>query len=539
MYKILIVDDEAVVREGIRDNIDWNSHGYSFVGDCENGLDAMEAVDSLMPDVVLTDICMPFMDGMELAKYISEKYPRIRIVILTGFEEFEYAQQAVKLKAYDFILKPITSLELKKILAKIKGDLDAEKEEREDISRLKIQLRESLPLLRERFLNRLVSGNIGKKELSERLQYFNVKLSGEYFVSMIVDIDDYSALPELEPGIDNQLFPFAVFNISEEISANSDNSVVFQNRNDGTAIILAGGSKEDLYERAVKIAEDIKQSIERYLGFTVTIGIGSISCKLEDIAFSYEKSLSALDYRFLLGKNQVISVLDMERNAGNTVIYNRNLDKELISEIKTGSSNKIAGVIYKIIKYLEEGYVSMHKCHVYVQQLIVSLLNLLDEMDIPSAEIFKNTSTPFAEIYQLKTLEDMKAWLGSVCSGICKAVAAKRNDFCEDIVIKAKEYIFANYNDEDISLNSICKHLLISTSYFSLIFKNSTGETFIEFLSRVRIEKAMELLKSTNMKTYEIAEKIGYGDSHYFSMVFKRMAGTTPTEYRVAVKGEN
>ncbi len=539
MYKILIVDDEAVVREGIRDNIDWGGQGYSLVGDCENGLEAVEAVDRLLPDVVLTDICMPFMDGMELSRYISEKYPHMRIVILTGFEEFGYAQQAVKLKAYDFILKPITSAELKKVLSKIKSDLDAEKEEREDISRLKIQLRESLPLLKERFLNRLICGNTSKRELEEKLQYFNIRLSGEYFISMVVDIDDYSALPELEPGVDNQLFPFAVFNISEEIAAGNDDSLVFQNRNDGTVIILAGSTKEDLYERSVKIAEDIKQSIERYLGFTVTVGLGSMGCNLEDIAFSYEKSLSALDYRFLLGKNQVISVLDMERNAGNSVIYNRKLDKELISEIKTGSSVKISDIIDKIIRYLEEGYVSMHKCHVYIQQLTVSLLNLLDEMDIPSAEIFKNTSSPFEEIYLLKTPEDMKVWLNRVCREICGSVAAKRNDFCEDVVIKAKEYIYGNYNDEDISLNSICKHLLISTSYFSLIFKNSTGETFIEFLSRVRIEKAMELLKSTNMKTYEIAEKIGYGDSHYFSMVFKRMAGTTPTEYRIAVKGEN
>ncbi len=537
MYKILIVDDEAVVREGIRDNIDWDRHGYTLVGDCENGLEAMEAVDRFVPDVVLTDICMPFMDGMELSKYISEKYPHTRIVILTGFEEFEYAHQAVKLKAWDFILKPITSEELRKVLDKIKAGLDEEKAEKDDISRLKTQLRESLPLLKERFLNNFVCGNLNKSELKERFQYFNLKLSGAAFVSMIAEIDDYKALARSEADIDGQLFSFAVFNISEEIAGAEGNSIVFQNRNDRTVIILSADNMDDLSEKALKTAEDIKQAIERFMGFTVTIGIGAVVSHIEEIALSYEKSLSALDYRFLLGRNQVINVNDMERSSGN-VIYNRNLEKRLISEIKSGSGANIAEILEKIINYLEESYVSMHKCHVYMQQLVVSLLNLLDELDISDEDIFKNETSPFTEINMLKTLNDMKNWFHKICKDICAAVALKRNDFCEDIVIKAKEYIYSSYNNEDISLNSICKHLLISTSYFSLIFKNATGETFIEFLSKVRIEKAMELLKGTTLKTYEVAEKIGYSDPHYFSMVFKRLSGVTPTEYRVTVKGD-
>lgn len=537
MYKILIVDDEAVVREGIRDNIDWNSHGYTLVGDCENGLEAMEAVDRFVPDVVLTDICMPFMDGMELSKYISEKYPHTRIVILTGFEEFEYAHQAVKLKATDFILKPITSGELRKVLSKIKAGLDEEKAEKEDISRLKTQLRESLPLLKDRFLNNFVCGNLSRREVDERFQYFNLKLSGNAFVSMIVEIDDYKALAQSEADFDGQLFSFAVFNISEEIAASEENSIVFQNRNDRTVIVLSAEGREELYEKAIKTAEDIKQAIERFLGFTVTIGIGSPVSQAGDIALSYEKSLSALDYRFLLGRNQVININDMERSSGN-VIYNRNLEKRLLSEIKSGSGANIAEILGQIVNYLEESYVSMHKCHVYMQQLAVSLMNLLDELDISDKDIFKNETNPFAEINALKTLSDMKLWFHKTCRDICSAVALKRNDFCEDIVIKAKEYIYGNYNNEDISLNSICKHLLISTSYFSMIFKNATGETFVEFLSRVRIEKAMELLRNTAMKTYEVAEKIGYSDPHYFSMVFKRLSGATPTEYRGTVKGE-
>jgi two-component system, response regulator YesN len=160
-------------------------------------------------------------------------------------------------------------------------------------------------------------------------------------------------------------------------------------------------------------------------------------------------------------------------------------------------------------------------------------------MGVDEDQIFNKSFNPFIDVYSQKTLEEMAAWLNKFCKGICDAVAVKRNDFCESIVLKAKDYIYENYNDENLSLNSLCKHLLISTSYFSLIFKNHTGGTFIEYLSKIRIEKAMELLKNTSLKTYEIADRIGYNDPHYFSMAFKKVAGLTPTEYRESVKREN
>lgn len=157
MYKLLIVDDEALVREAIREQMNWHELGFECIGDCEDGLEALQFIKRRQPDVVLVDIGMPFMNGIELARELTAQYPSVKVVILTGYEDFEFAQQALKLKVEDYILKPITSEELANVLCKLKGDMDAVKKQKQDYESLKHQMRKSWPLLKERFLERLVS----------------------------------------------------------------------------------------------------------------------------------------------------------------------------------------------------------------------------------------------------------------------------------------------------------------------------------------------------------------------------------------------
>ncbi len=532
MYTILIVDDESVVREGIKRNINWNEHGFELVGDCENGLEAMEAVEKLCPDIVLTDICMPFVDGLELTKFIMERYPRTRVIILTGYDEFEYAQQAVKLKAFDYMLKPITANELRNVLDKLKNELDEETEKLEDFNRLKSQLRESLPLLKERFLNRLILGINKDDKIHDKLAQFNMKLTGEAFLALSVDIDDYGDFKLVHPETDDELMQFAVFNICEEISQTRGNCIVFQNSSDKTVIILADSGSDSAREAATSLAEEIRQSVEKYLKFTVTIGIGKVCSGIHDINLSYKYAQSALDYRFLLGKNRVISINDMEGNIIERPAYNKDWERKLVSAIKTGTITEIDEIAVALIQNLKESYVSMKKCYYQVQQLVMSVIGALNELGVAEADVFGEDGSLLAEVYKMKTLDETESWLKDLCRKASLYLTGRRNDFCEVQASKAEEYIRERYADPDISLNSICKHLLMSTSYFSSVFKSQTGHTFVEYLTKVRVEKAMEMLKATGMKTYEIAEKVGYGDPHYFSLIFKKTAGCTPSEYR-------
>ncbi|HUX22634.1 MAG TPA: response regulator, partial [Spirochaetia bacterium] len=204
MYKFLIIDDEPVVREGISENIDWASHGYTLVGACRDGREGIAAIEELCPDVVLTDICMPFADGLELAAFIADRYPETKTILLTGYDEFEYAQEAVKLKVSDFLLKPITAEELRAILDRVRLELDEERRRKEDLYTLRRQLQESLPLLRERFFNRLIRGEVLEPEVSAKLALLGIELSGPVFNVVLIDPDRVEAGDELTRlGIEN------------------------------------------------------------------------------------------------------------------------------------------------------------------------------------------------------------------------------------------------------------------------------------------------------------------------------------------------
>jgi two-component system response regulator YesN len=556
MYKIMIVEDEAIVRKGIKERIDWEEHGFICVGDFENGLEALEALETLRPDIVLSDIYMPFMDGLELAREIHGKYPFTKVIILTGYDDFEYARQALKLKVYDYILKPITANELRNLLDKVKREMDEEMRRREDISLLKSQLHESLPLLRERFLEGLVSSEVNPAEVDKRLVFFNIELPGPDYVVIVVDIDDDGVLRNArrffvndtgahdgrvnytQTDGDGELLRFAVYNIVGEIMgiSSTENNIpqgaVFRNREGVVCAILSGAGAQYLYEHSQFVSEQVRQSVEKYLKFTVSVGIGRPCCGLADIPRSYNSAISALDYRLLLGKNKVIPVTDMEGNRQEMSGDRTEWGKRLVSAIRTGTGTEVEQIIDEMIQYFRASYIPVDRCYLHIQKLIVSLMNLLAEWDGDELAISNGSGNPFTDIYHLKTLEELAAWLKNTCRKAIEYIAGKRSDLNKMQVINAEQYIMENFGNHGISLQDVCKHVVMSTSYFSSVFKSYTGETFVEYLTRVRIDKAKELLKFTDLKTYEIADKVGFADPQYFSVAFRKQSGNSPTEYR-------
>ncbi|MBW7457206.1 response regulator, partial [Paenibacillus sepulcri] len=186
MYKVILVDDEAVVRHGLKHTIDWARHGFELIGDYPNGREAWEAVEEHKPDLIISDICMPFMDGLELAGAVASTYPYIKMIILTGFDEFQYAQQAIRLKVSDFVLKPITAQEIRDLLDKARNEMDDERKRLEDLGRLQAQLTQSLPLLKERFLERLVISGLEETEIAERFAYFGLPPMPPLYLVMVV-----------------------------------------------------------------------------------------------------------------------------------------------------------------------------------------------------------------------------------------------------------------------------------------------------------------------------------------------------------------
>ncbi len=533
MYKVILVDDEDEVREGIKLKIDWRSCGFELVGDYDNGRDALEVLEPLQPDVIITDICMPFMDGLELAGKALQSLRDVKTVILTGYEDFDYAQQAIKLKVNDFLLKPINSQEFTGFLLKLKSELDRERQKREDLSQLRHQLNQSLPLLKERFLERMVVSRLKPEEIERKFLYFQLFLSGPAYLALTMDIDDHDKRSESD--YDAELLQFAAFNIVQEIFERENGGIAFRTRDTKTVVFMSGSPRETEM-LAQSLASHAKYSINKYLRLSVSIGIGR-TCRDKQLLFkSYQEALSALDYRFLLGKNRIISIDDLEY--GKTVEHFSydEWEKKLLSAMRAGNRNQVKSVLEEWMEDLRKTNPSIEKCYGSVYKLVVALMNHITESGFDEKEVLGGY--PFIQITAMKTLDDVTVWLYATCERILAFLNEKRNDVAKSQMILAEKFIQDNYNQDHLSLRHVCSHIFMSISYFSLLFKEHTGETFVEYLTRIRMEKAKELLVNTQLKTYEIASRVGFGDPQYFSVIFKRSTGMSPKEYRSAWKGK-
>ncbi|MBN2983628.1 response regulator [Cohnella algarum] len=529
MYDILIVDDEASVREMIVELVDWNGRGFNCVGHSENGMDALEAAIRLRPDVVLTDICMPFMDGLELARRLSDELPRCRVVFLTGHDDFEYARQAVRLGAEDYLMKPMTAAELCALLDRLRQQLDEERYRLEDMDRLRRQLNESFPVLRERFLERLVIAGVRKGEAEERLAYFGIDLGGPDYVVLAVDPDRFDDRLGAE---DRELLRFAVYNIVQELTGAEAAPAVFQSREERVLAVLSGDASRDLEARAQHLAEQIRDAAERYLPITVTSGIGRPACGLRDLPRSYAEAATALEYRLLLGGNRVIGISDMEGRESALYFESAQEEKKLVTAIRTGNASEAEAAISETFARLRGAFPTVERCRIQIQKWIMAIVQTVAELGGDESEAFGHQAHPFDILSSCKTLDEIERRLTEAARRAIAAVSAARTDFCRLQMLNAEAFIRERYGDPELSLKTICRHLHMSTSYFSAEFKRHTGKTFVEYVTAERIAKAKELLKLTDAKTYEIAAKVGYKDPHYFSLIFKKATGETPKEHR-------
>lgn len=532
MYKAIIVDDEALVRIGLKNTINWNEHGFELIGDYANGREAWDAVEQDRPELVISDISMPFMDGLELAGLIAAQYPYIKLIILTGYDEFEYAQQAIRLRVSDFILKPITAQEIRLLLGRVKAEMDEERQRREDLSRLNHQLEQSLPLLKERFLERLVAVGLSKVEIEERIQYFSLPKLSSLLLVMVVDIDDFGAreLPFYEHDV--EFLRFAAFDVFQE-TLGRELVLTFRTREERMVAILSGQQEESLlYEQAFSLAEQVRYHIEKYLKFTVTIGIGRTCTSAEQLPTSYRSALSVLDYRFLLGKNRVLSIMDMEGKNAHAALLSPDWDRMLAAAVKIGDSREAYQLIEHGVAELKSSLVPVEACMLQMQKVVLTLVNTIQELAIYEQGTSLDQQMKVMDIYKFKTLDEVEEWLKEVVHSVISAITDNRNYLTSMQIHRAVEYINQNYADELMSLQQICRHTLMSTSYFSLVFKQHTGETFVEYLTRIRMTKAKELLHNSSLKLYEIAEQVGYKDPNYLSIVFKKHTGITPKDYR-------
>ena len=548
MYKLILAEDEEDVREGIIAQIDWEKYGFEVVDQAENGREAAESIDRLLPDVVVTDIQMPFMNGLQLAEWIRSRHPNTKIIILTGYDEFEYAQKAIKLQIDEYILKPFSSQELIDVLLKVRSTIEAEIAEKENVFVLSEHYRKSLPVLREQFLSSLVSRRLRAAEIAEKSAEYGINLSGELFQSSVISIDYIrsdraSGAPEARPVSlrdtgDRNLQLFAVLNIADEICQKHSFGKVFIHRDD---VVLLSVSQEpdesEITSRTFAILEEIRQNVQRYLKLTVTAGAGTV-CRLPSMLFnSFGDALQALDYRLILGNNRVIWIEDVESRSSQMLAYDELTQQSLIRTIKLGTVQELREVVDELFGGLDAGQVSTQDYQIFLLEIITSIMRVAKESGSETNDFIGSGISSLTEINKFNNMGEAKQWVIAVCSRLMDSIALERQSSYKQLIDQAKEYIRSHYEESDISIGKVCQHLHISTGYFSSIFKKEMKMTFVSYLLQIRLEAAKEMLRSTELKAFEIAEKIGFADPNYFSFCFRKKYGQSPKEYKNSSRG--
>ncbi|MDR1419703.1 MAG: response regulator [Treponema sp.] len=551
LYSFIIVDDEPEIREGIRDTISWEELGFSFAGDCGNGFEALELAERILPDAALVDINMPFMDGLAFTDRLREISPLTRVLVISGYDDFEYARRAMRLSVYDYIVKPVTPGELRAVLEKLRATLDAERTERLNLELIKKQLAESLPMLRERFLARLAGGKLPAgdgtgERLRERLAYFSLPIPHEGAAYQCLALDQLS---HTEPSRENESMTGEHFdidlltrrNILEEImsrEAGPVEGIPFRDDADRLVILLwgKGMSCAGVYRAGLKAAEGICRELAA-LGFRDTAaGVGEAVEHIEGIGVSCETASEALAAALLRGEAGAGAWRELMGKRGKqdsrACDQNQKWGPKIVSALKTGGRDEAVRCVEDMMDYFRQAPFTPGEYRLKCALVLAAVMQGLEDMDVPAEEIFPHSQDPFGELRGITKLDDIRAWLTDLVRTVCGYTAARRDNFARVKVREALEYIETNYGDPDLSLQGLCRKLDISSSYFSACLKKHHDRSFVDELTAVRMTKAMELLQTTDLLTYEIASRIGFRDAHYFSLSFRKFAGVTCTEYR-------
>lgn len=531
MYRILLVDDEALIREAVSDNVEWERYGYELAGSCENGKEALEFIEKNPVDVVLTDICMPYMDGMQLSEKLCEDYPSIKIIILSGYDDFDYAKKAIRYGVKEYLLKPITAEEMGDALLSLKEEMDKERKAERKIVELESAYRKGQQLLYSDALLHLIRGSKADEEIRKELKKIGLDFHSAVYRVAVVELDLYARSVRLDEKRkrESALMAFVLHNICQEIVEENGAGEVCQGKDHRTYMLLHSNRPMEFRQTVKDICTEIIIQMNRIMQLAVNIGLGSYATETENIYISYEEAEEALEYHYIMGGNHVLEIEDIREEKSQADVE-RMLDG-LMLDVKGNDVEKIRDDFASMEETLRRCRYDRRSAGVVLQRIVDMTDELCRMLEMESGQKGVSREEILEKALKAEELQEAMDILCTYCMEIGERLDSQKNVGGKKYAVLAMDYIEKNYSDCDLSLQSVCSYLNISTSRFSTIFKQATGTTFMDVLIGLRMQKAKELLEHTDMKNYEIAERVGFNDSHYFSIAFKKITGKTPTEY--------
>ena len=532
MLKLMLVDDEPLIIKGLKKIIHWEECGFEVVGIAHNGEDAATLAEKINPHVIVTDVRMPGMDGLELVKVLNLKKIKSKIVILSGYDDFSYVQTALKNGCIDYILKPVKCDEFENILIRLRQMIEDEIEKEIVTSDLKRKLVLSMNAFREKLLTDIVAGKLkSNMEIEEALKQHDIVVHGS-FIIMTVEIGNIPDIVELVNHEEKKTMGNVIFDLIDGVLNEKKMGYIFNTHNDKFVVLVTDSEKRINGRFGEYIAIEIRKVINEIMDRTVTIGISPVYKHLDKIAQAYKESEIALKYKLIMGVDTLIYFDIIQHGEKLTFSYPFNIEKGLFHSIQTGDTEECNRVINLLFSNINQyNLISPDYIYMICTELLLMTSRMITEEGGDINKIFKEGIFSIEEIMKNESIGDLRQWFKHIYKQIADYVNVLKKGNTKGIVKDIKHYIEKNYNME-INLNDLANQFYINPSYLSQMFKNETGQNLIDYITFVRILNAKRLLMDKDMKIYEVSIMTGYPDSKYFSQVFKKITGVTPKEFR-------
>jgi two-component system, response regulator YesN len=535
MLGVLLVDDEIIVRYGIKSMVDWDKLGLTIVGDAENGQDALEIFKACNPEIVITDIKMPIMDGIEFIKSIRGMNSETKIIILSCLQDFEYAKEAISLGASEYFVKSnMMPSDMERILVKVKNSIIVEKDKQKQIFEMREKALKTQFVEKKQFLLDLSMDAVSNYTASKRIirQMHLDYLTDEFFV-FNASVDYYEKVTlgmteQEKANLDGKLCDVIEKVLKSEGSCKGE--VFFGNNGEISFLlkVLDSLSELKIFEFVNSIVEKLIRAVENETNYSITVGVSDPISDLSSLSNGYTQAKSARKFKVFYGCGKLINYKNVisENHFDKKVSINFTKLREYIYLIKREDVNILLEETFNRITEIRD-YEGVHTLSL---ELIVIVSSIYSEICKDVELVYNKKKEYYQQIKYLETIKDIKNWFKFVFGQLMDSVAIMYNSD-KNTISKALEYIDKNFT-EDISLQTISNHVHLSKNYFVNLFKKEMGQSFVEYLTKLRIEKAKILLQNSELKIIDIGMMVGIEDSRYFSKVFKKSTGFTPKEYR-------
>lgn len=539
MYKVFLVEDEIVIREGIKNLIHWEEEGFKIVGDESDGESAYPMIIKEQPDILITDIKMPFMDGLELSKLLKKDIPQLKIIIVSGYSDFGYAQQAIDIGVNEYLLKPVTSAKLMTAVKNAAAVIEKERKEKQILEQYQQLVYQKQGEKRKDFFNALVSGKMSLSQIIQQEEELGIDMVASVFCVLLFqfkgqeDMYEYSNdIVQCEAKMTHALSKFPDIK-------------VFERGMDGWAFILMGENELQINKLTQELCDlliNICKDRAHFFG-----GIGRVVHRVRDLQQSYLDANSAFSLRYFENRDQFLSyndVRNIKSQIGNRINVSElnleKLDRNLLENfLKRGT---IHDVDEFVDSYFDGFGTNAMKSTIFRHYIIMdgysAIMKFLKTLKYPKEKIDSSLKNMNSIIEHLASFEDCSAFYKSILKEAIDLRNKNSQKRYAGLIEKAKEYMNLKFDMSDLSLDQVASTVNLSPNYFSSLFNQETGMTFIEYLTDLRMEKAKDYLRCSGKKITEIGFLVGYLDSHYFSYIFKKTQNCTPSEYRMQGKGE-